>query len=85
MSIVKSVVKYYKFKVWADEDALKVQYGLFNKKSFSLQKTKINGIILRQSILMRIFKLYTAEVIVIGYGDKSEQGGMEQAIIYPIA
>lgn len=85
MSIVKSVVKYYNFKVWADADTLKVQYGLFNKKSFSLQKTKINGIILRQSILMRIFKLYTAEVIVIGYGDKSEEGGMEQAIIYPIA
>ncbi len=85
MSILKSVLKYYNFKVLADEDTLKVQYGLFNKKSFSLQKAKINGIILKQSILMRIFKLYTAEVIVIGYGDKSEQGGMEQAIIYPIA
>lgn len=85
MSIIKSVLKYYNFKVLADEDTLKVQYGLLNKKSFSLQKAKINGIILKQSILMRIFKLYTAEVIVIGYGDKSEEGGMEQAIIYPIA
>lgn len=85
MSMIKSVIKYYDFKVWADEDTLKVQYGLLNKKSYSLQKSKINGIILKQSILMRICKLYTAEVIVIGYGDKSEEGGTEQAIIYPIA
>lgn len=85
MSIMKSVINYYGFKVLADDDALKVQYGLLNKKSFTLQKSKINGIILRQSILMRICKLYTAEVIVIGYGDKSEEDKTEQAIIYPIA
>ncbi len=85
MSIIKVVLKYYAFSVWADEDTLKVQYGLFNKKSFSLQKRKINGIILKQSFLMRVFKLYSAEVIVIGYGDKSEEGGSEQAIIFPIA
>ncbi len=85
MSIAKAVIKYYAFSVWADEDTLKVQYGLLNKKSFSLQKSKINGIILKQSFLMRVFKLYSAEVIVIGYGDKSEEGGTEQAIIFPIA
>ena len=85
MSIVKAVIKYYAFSVWADEDTLKVQYGLLNKKSFSLQKSKINGIILKQSFLMRVFKLYSAEVIVIGYGDKSEEGGTEKAIIFPIA
>ena len=85
MSIVKAVIKYYAFSVWADEDTLKVQYGLLNKKSFSLQKSKINGIILKQNFLMRVFKLYTAEVIVIGYGDKSEEGGTEKAIIFPIA
>ncbi|QNU68417.1 PH domain-containing protein [Ruminiclostridium herbifermentans] len=85
MSIVKAVIKYYAFSVWADEETLKVQYGLLNKKSFSLQKSKINGIILKQNLLMRIFKLYSAEVIVIGYGDKSEEGGTEKAIIFPIA
>jgi len=85
MSIVKSVVTYYNFKVWADNDALKIQYGLLNKKSFSLQRSKINGIILKQSLLMKLCKLYTAEVIVIGYGDSSKEGETEQAILFPIA
>ncbi|MHB8063371.1 MAG: PH domain-containing protein [Ruminiclostridium sp.] len=85
MSLIKCVLTYYYFKVWADRDTLKIQYGLLNKKSFSLQKNKINGIILKQSMLMRLCKLYTAEVIVIGYGDSSKEGGTEQAIIYPIA
>ncbi|HEY5583628.1 MAG TPA: PH domain-containing protein [Ruminiclostridium sp.] len=85
VSVVKCVVTYYNFKVWADDDALKVQYGFLNKKSFSLQKSKINGIILKQSLLMKLCKLYTAEVIVIGYGDSSKEGGTEQAILFPIA
>lgn len=85
MSILKCVVTYYNFKVYADKETLKVQYGLFNKKSFSLQKSKINGIILKQSLLMKFCKLYTAEVIVIGYGDSSKDSGTEQAIIFPIA
>lgn len=85
MSIIKCVVTYYNFKVWKDDDTLKVQYGLLNKKSYSLQRGKINGIILKQSLLMKLCKLYTAEVIVIGYGDRSKEGGTEQAIIFPIA
>lgn len=85
MSLVKALVTYFNFKVWADGDVLKLQYGLLNKKSFSLQKSKINGIILKQSMLMRLCRLYTAEVIVIGYGDSTQEGGTEQAIIFPIA
>ena len=83
-SLIKSVATYYNFKVWASEDSVKISYGLLNKKSFSLKKEKINGIILKQNLLMRLTGLYTAEVIVIGYGD-TNQGEAEQAIIFPIA
>lgn len=85
MSVVKSIVTYYNFKIWSADDTLKIQYGLFNKKSFSLKLDKINGIILRQSLLMRLCKLYTVEVIVIGYGDSTGGEETERAIIYPIA
>lgn len=84
VSVVKSVISYYDFRVSATEDFLKVQYGLINKKSFTLPKGKINGIILKQNFFMRLCKLYTAEVIVIGYGDASDEGTIEKAIIYPI-
>ncbi len=83
-SLIKSVGTYYNFKVWSSGDSVKISYGLLNKKSFSLKKEKINGVILKQNLLMRITGLYTAEVIVIGYGD-TKQGEAEQAIIFPIA
>jgi uncharacterized membrane protein YdbT with pleckstrin-like domain len=85
LSLIKSVVTYYNFKVWTAGDSIKVQYGLLNKKSFSLQKQKINGIIIKQSLLMRLCKLYSAEVIVIGYGDSTNEGEKEQALLFPIA
>ncbi len=85
MSLIKSVVTYYNFKVWTAGDSIKINYGLLNKKSFSLQKRKINGIILKQSLLMRLCRLYSAEVIVIGYGDSTNEGEKEQALLFPIA
>lgn len=85
LSLIKSVVTYYNFMVWATDEAVKIKYGLFNKKSYSLQKSKINGIILKQNLLMRLCGLYTIEVIAIGYGDSSKEGETEQAIIFPIA
>lgn len=85
ISIIKSVFTYYNFRISGDIDSLKIEYGLFNKKKFTLKKSKINGIILKQNLLMRVFKCYTAEILVIGYGDKSEDEAREQAILYPIA
>lgn len=85
LSLGKSVLTYYNFKVWATDDTVKIKYGLLNKKSFSLQKSKINGIIFKQNLLMRLCGFYTAEVIVIGYGDADKEGETERAIIFPLA
>lgn len=85
MSMIKSVATYYSFMVWATDEAVKIKYGLLNKKSYSLLKSKINGIILKQNLLMRLCGLYTLEVIVIGYGDSGKENETEQAIIFPIA
>jgi len=84
-SIVNSLYTYFNFSISANNDSLKIEYGLFNKKKFTLKKSKINGIILKQNLLMRLFKCYTAEILVIGYGDNSDGEAHEQAIIYPIA
>ncbi len=84
-SLMKSIFTYYNFKISSNAESLKIEYGLLSKKKLALQKTKINGIVLKQSLLMRLFKCYTAEILVIGYGDKSDDKGMEQAIIFPIA
>ncbi len=85
ISIIRALFTYYHFRISADADAVKVEYGLLNKKKFTLQKRKISGILLKQNLLMRAFKCYTVEVSVMGYGHESGEEAHEQAILYPIA
>lgn len=85
ISLIRSIFTYYNFRISGDACTLKIAYGLFHKKKFTLQKNKISGILLKQNLLMRIFQCYTAEILVIGYGDKSDDEAYEQAIFYPIA
>lgn len=84
-SIFVTAIRYYSYSVTNREDALLVQYGLFTKKSYTLIKKKISGITIKQSLLMRLFKLCTVEVFIIGYGDKSEDNQQELSLLYPIA
>jgi putative membrane protein len=85
ISVSGSLIKYNNFRLSANNDVLKVEYGLFEKKAFSLRKNKINGVVLEQNLLMRLFRVYSVQVLVIGYGDKSDEEANEQAIIFPIA
>lgn len=83
-SAVITAVRYYNYTVKDRKDALLVEFGLFTKKSYTLNKDKISGVTIKQSILMRIFGYCTVEVFIIGYGDKSEGDSNELSILYPI-
>lgn len=80
----KSYIQYYEYRITARQDAILLQYGLFTKKKYTLNKEKISGIVLRQTLLMRIFGYVTLEVLMIGFGDSSAEGKKEQATLYPI-
>lgn len=80
ISIICNIIKYYNFKLWADDTKVCVNYGIVNKKSYSFDRKKIKGIHLKQSILMQALGYFTIEIESIGYGD--EKG--EKAILYPI-
>lgn len=81
LSIVGTVIKYYGFKVYKSNDCIVVEYGLINKKSYSLPIESIHAIKLKQNFIKQKFKLYRIEVSTVGYGDESG----EEAIIFPIA
>lgn len=83
-SIITAVMKYYNFRITDNGDALHIEFGLFTKKSYRLIQEKISGITLRQTFLMQLFGFAAAEIFVIGYGDKSDDGGQEIALLYPI-
>ncbi|OAA92140.1 PH domain-containing protein [Clostridium ljungdahlii] len=80
LSIIYNFIKYYNFRMWADNNKICINYGALNKKNYSFDREKIKGIHLKQTILMQIFGYFTIEVESIGYGD--EKG--EKAILYPI-
>ena len=84
VNIIISVVTYIDFTVYNTGGSVSVEYGLIDKKRYTLLKSKINGIILKQTILMRMFGYCSVEVFVIGYGDKSNEDKKEEAILYPL-
>lgn len=84
-SIVKSFIKYFDFKITSSKSHVKIQYGLFTKKFYTFPKNMINGITLRQNLLMRLFGYYSLEMVVMGYGEKTEDEEEEKALIFPIA
>lgn len=85
MAIVRSIITFFGFRLSADSDKIHIEFGLLTKKKFTLPKEKINGIALKQNMLMRIFGRYQMEIMVIGYGDKSDQQVKQQPILFPIA
>lgn len=80
LSVIYNFIKYYNFRMWADDSKVCINYGLLDKKNYSFDRKKIKGIHLKQTILMQIFGYFTIEIESIGYGD--EHG--EKAILYPI-
>lgn len=84
-SIIRSITTFFGFKLTGDSNKVHIEYGLITKRKYTLLKEKITGIVLRQNILMRFFKQYQMEVIVIGYGDKSDQEIKQEPILFPIA
>lgn len=80
ISVIITFLKYYNFRMWTDNKKICVSYGILNKKNYSFDRRKINGIHIRQTIFMQIFGFYTIEIESIGYGD--EKG--EKAILYPM-
>ena len=84
-ALLSSVLNYYNFQLHKKGEYIHIEYGLLHKKKYSMSLEKINGVRLEQNLLMRIFKYYTVEVFVIGYGDKAEEGEKETAVLIPIA
>lgn len=83
ISVALTMVKYYGFRVTNRENSIFIEYGLLNKKTYTLIKGKISGVSYNQSMLMRIFKRGTLEVFAVGYGS-SEEDNQEVAILYPV-
>ena len=84
ISVIRTLIRYYGFKLEKEDEKLIIDYGILNHQRHTFPQEKISAIVLKQNILMRILKLYSLELSVIGYGNVAEKDG-EKAILYPIA
>lgn len=80
-SIASNIIKLYGFKVYKQGENIKIEYGLINKKAYSLPTKNIHAITLKQNFIKQKFNLYNVEVTTIGYGNEEK----EEAILYPTA
>lgn len=83
--VLSNLLTYFNFKIKTKKDSIIISYGLLNKKHHTIKREKITGLVLKQSILMKLFKYYTLEGIVIGYNtNKDDEQQEERAIIIPV-
>ena len=82
--MVGSFVRYYGFKVLDNGEAVKIEYGLLNRKTYTIAKKKISGIYYEQSALMRLAKVGILNLMAVGYGTGDDEGSTEEAILFPL-
>ncbi|AQM61377.1 hypothetical protein NPD11_57 [Clostridium baratii] len=73
VSIFLKILKYYDFKVNRNNNIISLSYGLFNKKAYSFSVNKINAIVIKRSLLCRIFKMYSLQGMVAGLSDEESE------------
>lgn len=82
--MVGSLVRYYGFKVLDNGEAVKIEYGLLNRKTYTIAKKKISGIYYEQSPLMRLAKVGILNLMAVGYGAGTDEDASEEAILFPL-
>ena len=84
ISSVAGFAKYYNFRITNRDDSVRIEYGLFTRKSHTLMKEKISGIEFQQSLFMRAMKKGTLQIFVTGYGGLDDNKQEETVLLYPI-
>lgn len=68
-NLIRLYLKLYGFSVRRDNDKIYLKYGLFKQIDFSIPVDKINAIIIHQTLLARILRKYSVEIVNVGMGD----------------
>lgn len=79
-----SFIRYYGFQILDNGEAVKIEYGLLNRKTYMIAKKKISGVYYEQSALMRITKKGILYLMAVGYGTGTDEGSSEAAILFPM-
>lgn len=70
-SLIISIFKFYGYKLKKLEDFLVVEYGWFTTKKYFIPIHKIKGIIIKETLISRIFNYNMLQVICSGIANKN--------------
>ena len=80
-----SLIKYYGFRLLDGGDAIRIEYGLLQKKSFTIHKSRISGFSYEQSLFMRFFGFGLLYCLAIGYGAVgADEETTEEPLLFPL-
>ncbi|MFE7064573.1 PH domain-containing protein [Sutcliffiella sp. NPDC057660] len=77
---IKTVIKYGNYEISDDEERIYIEKGVGSSSSFSIQKHKVQAIVVEQSILKRLLGLASIKLITVGSSDGEEK---DTSSLYP--
>lgn len=82
--MVGTLVRYYGFQAVDNGEAVKIEYGLLTRKTYTIQKNRISGFAYGQTIFMRFAHMGTLSLYAIGYGNSVDEDDIEEPMLFPL-
>lgn len=79
--LVITYLKYGKYKVTSNEERIFIEKGILSTSNFSIQKNKINGIMIKKPLFRRLFGI--VEVQIITLGDLFDNEESQTDVLFP--
>lgn len=79
-SIVGLVCKYYRFRVYRNNNHIYIKHGLIVRRNYSVKIENIHAIKVEQNFINQILNLYTIKASIVGFGNQISEG----EIMFPI-
>lgn len=79
VAFIYSLLKYINFRLFLEKDSLEIRSGFLVCYRTAFKKHSVKNVTVEQTVLMRIFRRYSINVSVGGYGD----GQKERAVLVP--
>ncbi|HHY83903.1 MAG TPA: PH domain-containing protein [Clostridiales bacterium] len=73
LQFISPFFRYYGFMVKKQNNRMIISYGLFTKQQYTLPLEKTSALIIRQTMLSRLFDLYYGEILNVGMGDEENK------------
>lgn len=72
-SLLLGVLNLANFRLETDGKHIYISHGLLRTQNYAFEKSRVNAVFLKQSLLARIFGLCSAELAVVGLGNEKNE------------